>query len=429
MGMRKIRPAVLTAVLCLASAGAVWAQDKPRQVSEELAKILTGAQELLRQGQPAEALNQLTAYQGADHALRQLLIGHANVQQSKLPAAIAAYQAALRMDPKLSQAGLGLAQVYARQNKWGKAAELLGRFVVTDSCDADTLLLYAQVAQRHEDVRLCELLIEKAIERFPSDMRFRRLDLAVRIDQKDHLAAGQAVDVLLRSNPADPELWRQRAFVSDRADKQADAIAALEACLLCDPNDLTKHRRFVAALVIAGDWYTAFRHGQSLLAGPLAKSASADARLMGLLIRAADAGQKDDILGKWLKLVPDKSRTLDMGIVATRLALRLGELADARTALRGLIEQGQADAGVYLWAGHLAEKAKDWAEAETLYGHAMRQKSPTAALASLYLARLLLHRGRTDEAARRLRAYLDQHPQDSSARALLAVAKTRATSK
>jgi len=429
MNTPTIRPAVLTVVLCIASAGTALAQDKPRQVPTELAEILSGAQELLRQGRPAEAINRLATYQGEDHALRQLLVGHANARQSNLPTAIAAYQAALRMDPKLSQAGLGLAQVYARQNKWGQAAELLGRFVQADSCDADTLLLYAQVAQQNEDARLCGLLVEKAIRRFPSDLRFRRLDMAVRIDQQDNLAAGLAVEVLLRANPTDPELWRQRAFVSDRADKQADAIAALEACLLCDPNDLAKHRRFLAGLVIAGDWRTAVTHGRSLLAGPLAKSASSDIALMALLIRAADTGQEDATLGKWLALVPEKSRTLDMGIVATRLALRVGELADARSALRHLIEQGQADAGVYLWAGHLAEKAKDWAEAETLYGQAGRQKSATASLAALYQARLLLHRGRTDEAARLLRAYLDQHPQDSSARALLAVAKARAASK
>jgi len=313
-----IRTAVLTALLCLASAGPVFAQEEPRQVPAELAEILSGAQELLRQGRPAEAISRLATYQGTDHALRQLLLGHANARQSNNPAAIAAYQAALRMDPKLSQAGMGLAQVYAVQNKWGQATGLLGRFVATDSCDADTLLLYAQVAQRNEDARLCELLVDKAIRRFPSDLRFRRLDMIVRIDQQDNLAAGSAIDMLLRANPADPELWRQRAFVSDRADKQADAIAALEACVLCDPNDLAKHRRFVTGLVIAGDWRTAVMHGRSLFAGPLAKSAAADVKLMGLLIRAADSGQDDATLGKWLALVPEKSRTLDMGIVATR---------------------------------------------------------------------------------------------------------------
>ena len=429
MALKTVPPAVFAVVLCLASPSPGRADNQTRKVTPELAKVLSAAQEDLRQGQPAVALGRLTAYQGNDHPLRQLLIGHAHVRQSNHRAAVAAYQAALKMDPKLSQAGLGLAQVYVRSEHWKKAAELLGRFVNTDSCDADTLLLYAQVAKRLEDARLSELLVDKAIRRFPSELAFRRLDLAVCIDRQDHRGAREAVGKLLNADPANPELWQQKAFVAHQADRQTDAIAALEACLLCDPNDPAKHRGFVAGLVRGGDWPSAVRHGRELLAGPLAKSAKADLELMGLLIRAADMGQRDKTLAKWLALVPDKSRTTDMGIIAARLALRLGATADARGALRRLIEKGQADAGIFLWAGHLAEKAKDWAEAETLYDHASKQKGPAGTLASLYTARLLLHRNRTDKATQLLQAYLDRHPQDSVARALLAAVKARAESK
>ena len=76
---------------------------------------------------------------------------------------------------------------------------------------------------------------------------------------------------------------------------------------------------------------------------------------------------------------------------------------------------------MFLWAGRLAEKAGDWPEAETLYDHARRQEGSAARLAPLYLARLYRDRDRPDEAARLLRAHLDRHPRDSSARALLAV--------
>ena len=421
MPMRRPSLVVLAAIFCLLCAGALRAKDQTHRVPVELAELLARAQGDLRQGRPAEAIRRLAGYQGSDHALRHLLIGHSHVQRSDHQAAIAAYQAALRMAPKLEEAGLGLARVLARQEKWGKAAELLGQFVAADSCDADTLLLYAQVARRREDARLCELLVNTGIRRFPSDLRLRRLDLAVCLDRQDHRRAGEAVDALLRATPADPELWRQRAFVCDRADRQKDAIAALEACLLCDPNDLSGHRRFVASLVVAGDWCTAVRHGRSLLAGPQAGAAAADAGLMALLIRAADMGRQDEVLGEWLARVPVKSRTREIGIVAVRRALRLGEAADARTALRRLIEQGEADAGVFLWAGRLAEKAGDWPEAETLYDHARRQEGSAARLATLYLARLYRDRDRPDEAARLLRAHLDRQPRDSSARALLAV--------
>ena len=425
MPMRRWTLATWIAVACLANAGALRGQDEPRKVAPELAKLLSRAQDDLRQGRPAEALRRLASFRGSDHALRHLLLGHAHAQQSNHQAAVDAYRTALRMDPKLKEAALGLAQVLARQEKWAEAAELLGRSVATDSCDAETLLLYAQVAHRLEDTRLCGLLVNTAVRRFPSDLRFRRLDLAVCLDRGDHRAADAAVKVLLRAAPADADLWRQRAFVSDRAGRGIDTVAALEACLLCDPNDPVRHRRFLASLLAGGDWCTSVKHGRALLAGPIAKAAAADVALMTLLIRAADMGEEDSILESWLALVPEKARTREMRIVAARRALRLGKTGEARAALRRLIEQGETDASALLWAGHLAEKAEDWPEAETLYEHARRREGSAARLATLYLARLYLRRGRTDEAGRLLRAYLNAHPEDSSARALLAVVDAR----
>jgi len=421
MSIPRPAPVILLAAACLAPVGSLRGQVAPRKVAGELAELLTRAQDDLRQGRASQAAARLLGYRGADHALRHLLLGHAHVQQADLQAAIDAYRQALRMEPGLKEAGLALAQVFGRQEKWTEAAKLLGRFIAADSCDADTLVLYAQVARRRKDARLCELLVDLGIRRFPADPRLRRLDLAACLDRGDHRSAGRAVQALLKETPADPELWQQLAFAHDRTGSEADTLAALEAGLLCDPNDVAKHRRFLGALLAAGDWPTAIERGRALLAGPMAKAAVADAALMEALIRAADMGEQDRIGGTWLALVPDERRTRSVRILAARRALRLGEVADARAALHRLIAQGQADAGVFLWAGHLAEKAKDWPEAETLYEHARKREEPSAGLATLYLARLHLHRGRLDQAARLLRKHLDAHPEDSSARALLAV--------
>ncbi|HUT58410.1 MAG TPA: hypothetical protein VNA25_11250, partial [Phycisphaerae bacterium] len=54
--------------------------------------------------------------------------------------------------------------------------------------------------------------------------------------------------------------------------------------------------------------------------------------------------------------------------------------------------------------------------ARTLNGRASQ-------LATLYLARLYLHRERRTEAARLLRGHLDVYPEDAPARALLALAE------
>ena len=118
MPMRHTSPVILIAVFYLASGGAIFAEAQTHQVPPKLAEILSGAQGDLRQGRPAEALRRLAGYQGSDHALRHLMMGHAYVRQSDHPAAITAYRAALRMDPKLAQAGLAR----SKQFSWQQAA-------------------------------------------------------------------------------------------------------------------------------------------------------------------------------------------------------------------------------------------------------------------------------------------------------------------
>ncbi len=414
--------AALAIALCVTLASTRCKAEEPVRLPPDLAELLSAAQKDLEGGRRAEAITRLNAFRGQDHALRHLLLGHAYVRQSDLLNAASAYQDALAMDGSMKEAGVGLAQVCARQGQWAGAAELLGRFASTDTCKADLLLLYAQAARQLEDRRLTGLLVRKGILRFPRDLRFRHLDLARCIDASDHAGARRAAMYLLRTNPTDPALWQQVALARSGTQEDVGRIAALEASLLCDPSDLVRHQQFLAAQLAAGNWPTVVKHGRSLLEGPLGKAASADTGVMELLLSAADMGQQDEVLTTWLDRVGEKAHTRTMRLVAARLALRRGKTTAARQALDRLIEASEADPAVYLWAGHLAETASDWPEAETLYAHARTLEGPPSRLATLYLARLYLRRQRRTEAARLLRQYLDRYPEDAPARALLALA-------
>jgi len=409
-------------LLCVALVSPRCKAEEPVRLPRDLAEVLSAAQKDLAGGRPAEVIRRLSAFQGQDHALRHLLLGHAYVRQSDLPKAARAYQDALAIDGSMKEAGLGLAQVRARQGQWGKAAELLGRFTSLDTCEADLVLLYAQAARHLEDRRLSGLLVRKGILRFPHDVRFRRLDLALCIDTADHPGTTRAAMHLLKADPTDAALWQHVALAASGAKEDVGRIAALEASLLCDPSDLARHRRFLAAELAAGNWPTVVGHGRTLLEGPLGKAALADAGTMELLLAAADMGRQNDILAAWLDRVGQKAHTRAMRLVAARLALRQGKTKAAREALAPLIEAGETDPAVFLWAGHLAETAQDWPEAETLYRHARTLKGRASQLATLYLARLYLHRERRTEAARLLRGHLDTYPEDAPARALLALA-------
>ena len=418
--------AIVALAACLAGPGHLRADRKPVELPPDLARLLTDAQADLRSDRLAQAVERLTAFKGKDdHALRHLVLGHAYLRQDRLPDAARAYAKALDMDKTLTEAALALAQVRGRQEKWPRAAELLGRYAATDSCPADVLLLYAQVARRIDDTRLCTLLVRKGIVRFPGDQRFRRLDLAAQADAGDYAAVRQSVLLLLGKTPAEAALWQHLAFAHGKAGNDADALAAVEAAVLCDPSDMDARRRFLGGHLAAGDWLTACKHGQALLAGPHAKAAGAKGGVMDMLIRAADMGRKDDLLARWLARVPGDARPRAMQLAAANLAQRRSRPAEAAAVLARLIRSGETDASVFIWAGHLAETAKDWPRAEALYDQARKCKGPAARLAVLYLARLHFTLERFDRAAGLLNAYLDAYPADTPARALLAVVKAR----
>jgi len=418
--------AALAVGLSVTMASATAKAETPVRLPRDLAEALAAAQSDLEGGRPAEVIRRLSAFQGQDHALRHLLLGHAYVRQSDLPQAARAYQDALAIDGSMKEAGVALAQVRARQRQWARAAELLGQFTSPDTCEADLLLLYAEAARQLNDRRLSDLLVRKGILRFPHDRRFRRLDLALGIDAADHPGTRRAAMHLLAADPTDATLWQHVALAEAAAHADARQIAALEASLLCDPSDLVRHRQFLAAELAAGNWPTVVSHGRSLLEGPLGKDASADPGTLELLLAAADIGQQDDILAAWLDRVPEKAHTRAMHLVAARLALRQGKTKAARETLARLIEAGETGPAVFLWAGHLAETAQDWPEAETLYRHAWTFEGSPSSLATLYLARLYLRRGRPAEAARLLQGHLNVHPEDAPARALLALAEAAA---
>ncbi len=412
------------ALLLAVSATAARAAE-PVTLPKALAERLQAAQKELSAGRPASAIERLRSLPEdvEDHPLRHLILGHAWVRQSNLRKAAEAYARAIAMAPSMTDAGLALAQVRARQERWRDAANLLGTYVDIDSCQADVLFLYAQAARALEDDRLARLLAETALVRFPSEARFRRLDLAVAFDEGDPQAVARAARYLLARSPADADLWRRLAWALGERGAEADRAAALEAAVLCAPADLAGRRALLAALLAAGNWPAVLARGRDLLAGPLAEKAAADVDLMDLLVRAADAGRADATLRAWLDRVPASKRTRAMRLAETRLALRQGKTGEARTVLRQLIEMGDTDTSVFLWAGHLAETADDLDRAEASYARARSLAGRDAHLATLYLARLSIRRGRDAEAVRLLRGYLETRPEDAVARSLLALAQ------
>lgn len=406
---------ILSLIAAMSPAG-----EKTVELPPKLAALLQSAERQLQQGKAKEAAGALDSWKGEDHALRHLLLGRALQELSRRDEAAAAYETALEMDATLRQAGVALAEIASRQHRWHKAVGLLGRHLDTADCGADALLFFYQAATRTGNRELARELVRTGILRFPPDDRFRRAKLSLAIADGDAATAGRITAALLRKSPDDPRLWRNLAWSRRETGKDRESLAAIEAELLCAPSDREVRTRFIAALLSAGDWMTAVDEGRELLAGPLAEKVVADPETMDLLIRAADTGGRDDLLENWLGMVEPGDRTESMHVAAARSALRRGRVDDARKAVGTLIERGEPDAAVFLWAGHLAERDGD-RDAAVVYYRQAKQRQPAAGAASLYLARLYYRLGRDREAADLVEHYLAARPEDSAARAMLSL--------
>lgn len=422
MSIRFIARTILI-LLILATAGLAAEANQTRELPPELGKAVTTAQNQLQQENPQQAIDTLRAYEGEeDDAIRHLLLGHAYARIDNFERAIQSYRQALSMDEDMTDAHAGLARIYFQRQEWAKAAEELGQSVDIDRAEADELALYAQTALELEDLRLARILIRNGITRFPRDSRFRRLDLALQSRDADPVQARRSLLFLLNEKPGDTELWGQLAAFSDDSKRKR---VALEASLLANPSDLERHRDFLSAHLSAGHWMMVIKRGKELMSGSLANRARQDVELIDLLVRAADMGERDDLLAKWLNLVPEEEYTDAMRIAQARSSLRQGEQEKAREVLSRLIELGGADASVFLWAGHLAEEAEDYARAQALYNQASQQGGTSGNVASLYLARMFLRQGRIEQSSRAVKDYLKSHPADSTARSLLRLVRKR----
>jgi predicted Zn-dependent protease len=394
--------------------------SQEREVPKALVSVLNSAEKAMKNGDPAAALKIINAYTGKEDALHALMQGHALQELKRLKEAEKAYQRSLKLDKSLHPAKLGLAQVLVDQRKWTAASKILGEVVNLDKGTSAEIGLYARVAYELKDLRLASLLVERAIIRFPQDTSFRRLDIALLMERGETKEAYEAAKALLAKRPNDKRAWKQLAAITESDAQPHRHLAALEAALLVNENDLNLQKRYAMAQYQAGHYDEAL----STVAG-LNKSSKRDLGLVQLGVRIAEESDQDQLAQKWLNKVPERKRTKTLTLLEARLAIKSGQKKKARSALDRLIKAGAATPNVLLWAGQLAEQTGAFAKAESLYQQASHMTGSSGRLAVLHLARLLHRINQIERASQLLSTYLAKHPDDEPARELLAVITQR----
>lgn len=404
---------------------AVHAADPVRTVPPEAAELLNAVAGL----EPAEALLRFAAYKGPEHAMIALVRGQARwrlsqdaqapeARRAALAEAEADFAAALKLDPELRQAHLGLAQCAAARDDWHAASRAVAAAFEPGRSDRGLVIFLAQAAQRAGDWRLATLAAQEGILRFPDDDALRRVELSVLANAGRGEDARQAVLALLARNPDDVELWNHLAWAAHATGREDESLAAREAALAVRPDDRILRRRLAEAQLGRGLPQAALATVAPLLGERPDHAALSDAGLMQLACRAASDAGEPARARAWLAAVPEAARNRDLRLLDARLAVQAGDPAAAAAALEALIALGEGDPGVLTWAASLAEQRGDAARAEALLLRAIAAEGGAAA--SLRLAALYIRQDRRDEAAGILATHLAKHPEDAQARALQA---------
>ena len=414
-------------LLSVLAGSALSAAEGKREVSADVAKLLTE----LANDQPAAALARISEYKGEAHPLILLTLAqtHWRLAASAIDpleaathrqAAEKAYGEALKLDPALRQAHLGLAQCAAAREDWLSASREAAAGVEPTLGERSEVTFLAHAALQAKDWRLAGIAAQQGILRFPDDATLRRIELAVLMNAGRAEDTRQAVLALLARDPADADLWRHLAWAAQETRRDDEALAALEAALLLRPTDRTLRRALAEAQLGHGLPQAALATVQALIGQTPTTETLGDDALMLTASRAAAEGG-DLAQGRaWLAAVPEARRTRPLRLQTARLAIQAGDQEAAASALDTLIAMGEQDAGVLTWAGSLAEQRGDAARAEALYLTASGVDHAAASAAALRLVALYLKQGRLEDARVTLATHLAKRPDDQQAKALQA---------
>lgn len=430
--MNLLRRHLAGLLLALSLSAGLAAAENKREVTADQAKLLTE----VAKAEPAAALTLLTAYKGEAHPLITLTLAQTywrlaseakdeTATRGHRDAAEKSYAEALKQDPTLRQAHLGLAQCAAAREDWTTASREAAAGIDPTLSDRGEVTFLAHAALRAQDWRLAGLAAQHGILRFPDDVTLRRIELSV----LQH--AGRAEDVregvlaLLAKDPGDVELWRHLAWSAQETKRDDEALAALEAAVMLKADDRSLRRALAESQLAHGLPQAAFVTVKVLIGQPPIQTALDDDALMVTASRAAAEADELTQGRAWLDAVPEAKRSRALRLQAARLAIQAGDQAAAAGALEALIALGEQDASVLAWAGSLAETRGDLARAEALYLKASGAESGAASAASLRLVALYLKQERIEDARSTLATHLAKRPDDQQARALQAQLERR----
>jgi len=217
------------------------------------------AQALVDQAKFAAVLERFPAESVPASRRAELLVlrGQAHKGLGDLAAAATAFEAALGADRRSVNATLALADMRARQGKWGEAESLVDQGLVHASADARLLALGGALALGRGDMAKALAAYDKAVAANPRylNARVARASILLQLGRLD--AAFSDLEQLKKDHPTDPRVNQLRArYFARRGDDRAAREALRETVAAIDTarRDSLKQRA-PESLLMAGVAY------------------------------------------------------------------------------------------------------------------------------------------------------------------------------
>lgn len=338
-----------------------------------------------RQNPRALEIAEALAKRHPNEAQYHALLGHARAQAGDLPRSRAAYEQALKLEPRFVAAQLGLARLDGREHQDESAVKRLSAILAQDERNVEALMESAYIAERRGQAAEAVRLMSKAADFSLAPNQGAALalvELHLRLARPDQ--ALEAVKKLEARSPDHPDvmLAGARVRLAAKDSKGAQTILTRAGRLAeTEPSALAQ----IALLQMAAD----------------------DPR--GALYTASKALQVDP------NHLPAKALSVDAN-------LRLGDTAAAEQAAREIVQRHPKLALGAALQGDVAAARKQWAAALEAYRRAQQLEPSTANVVRLYRAQ---ERQNPKDAIQTAEAWLRTKPNDTQVRGLLAATQAR----
>lgn len=330
--------------------------------AQHVESLLTKARWLLAEKKRDEALTraQAAAKASPDNPAAHYLVGIIHSQMQNSPAAIAAFNEVLRLNPRVAAAQLQLSHLQLAQGATAEAVRLAESALknAPDSAEARLTLAGGLVAQR--DFARSEPLVAALVKEYPAVAAVRALEGMQYLAKKNFPAARAAYEQALqldrRSYPALAGLTALDMVAKDTA----AARARVEASLAQSPDD-------VRLLLLASRVFVATN----------------------------EAEKAERLLRRAIQVAPSDSTAYSM---LGQIYISQRRLEEARTEFDSVASRNPKDVGVRTLSAVLSHSSNQIDDAKTRY-RAVLELDPSAAVAANNLAWILAEEGKDlDEA-------------------------------